>query len=495
MGPFKYYISILAPLAHCFNLSIKKSTYPENLSLIKVKPLHKKDDRLNPANYRGINLTTNFSKIFEQLFKTRLINFLEITQIMHPNQHGFTKEKSINTAIKQVLKFIDKKTYEKKPVLLLPLDLTRAFDTVDHKLLLQKLNNYGIRNENLKWVESYLKNKKQQVEVQYTNPDTKIKSKVLSNAAPIKAGTFQGTILAPDLFKIQLNDFFYNFKSGDDALHAAFADDILPVITANNTKELLQKADNILVEMHEWFTDNSLNINFNKSSFMLINKKESDNLINHDLKNLKMLNTITNVDSIKYLGIFIDNDLTWDSHIEYLTSQLNELLHLFRITKNHLSDSYLLQLYHALFASKLSYGVRFWGRSNKIEQILICQKKCLRIIFNLRDNETCREIFKEYNILTVVSMYILGLCTDVFNNFSDYSKNSNIHSHNTRNSEKLHINAKATEIEYEELVIFNHLPTQLTSNNLSQNQFKKKLKETLLNHSFYKVQEFLNFKF
>lgn len=497
--------AISVPLCHIFNLSIENNYYPASFKINKTIPLHKKGDKTNPANYRGLNITSNIGKILDNLFKSRLNSFLKDSNLISEHQHGFTLGKSTDTASSSILNFIQSKTHNKNYVLINFLDISRAFDSVPHSLLLHKLDKLGFRSGTNDWLKSYFENREQVVEINYYNSTDFTKKKIQSSPTPILAGTFQGTTLGPNFFNLSVNDLYYNFENNEnfliingsdpdkncdvpsDANLQGFADDNALGNAHPDLEKLFEIANNNLNLVHKWFKDNHLPINKGKTKYMLFPPNLKGE-VSHNFTLSLDSEIIEQVTEFKYLGIMIDNYLNWKSHITLLSQKLKSCIYLLRMVRNEFSVKYLLTLYFAYFYSNLKYGILFYGQIN-IRPILLLQKRCLRIIFRKGKMESCRPIFKDQNLLTVIGLYILERCCYIYNNPSLYRKNIEIHDHNTRNKFNIHISSKCSNIHYQDALLFNKLPIELR-NLTSLKKFKTNLKKILLNNPVYTIKEY-----
>jgi retron-type reverse transcriptase len=210
------------PLEYIFNLSFATGIFPKLMKDAIVTPIFKNGDNLEPGNYRPISILTIFSKLLEKLFYNRLIQFVNNNSILHDNQFGFCAGKSTSTAIACVLTSILNKINNKKPTIFALLDLKKAFDFINHELLLTKLNCYGIRGIPLSWLKSYLTNRRQRTKANDNFSTYKL----------ISAGVPQGSILGPLIFILFINDIFQFCSNNVEIL--LYADDTAILFHADN---------------------------------------------------------------------------------------------------------------------------------------------------------------------------------------------------------------------------------------------------------------------
>lgn len=315
------------------------------------------------------------------------------------------------------------------------------------------------------------------------------KSKFVSESGDVNVGIPQGSILGPLFFILYVNDLV---NVAPNVHFTIYADDT-SIVVSNKSQEALHANVNCELErLHEWFGSNDLYVNASKTQALLFQSRQrpaqkTPNLI------IDSVPVVFDEDA-RFLGINIDRYLSWKPHCQSLCAKLNSLSYQFRMLYTVLTTQQLLNLYHAQVGSRLSYGVCFWGGSSLAADILICQKKILRMIKNVPSTYSCRELFKIYNILTVTSLFIFELCIYVFVNKDKFSKNSTHHNFNTRQRSdfcipltKLNITKNAPNVLG--LKLFNKLPVDL-KNAMTLSSFKNGLKKLLIGKTIYSLSEF-----
>ena len=236
LHPLKTEISY--PLSVIFNISLRTGTHPELLKTAKILPIYKKGSQLSTNNYKPISLLSNLNKLLEKLMFNRIYNFLEKNNIIYKLQFGFRKKHSTNHALTDVTENIRKALGNGKLACGIFIDLQKAFDTVNHNILINKLNHYGIRGVANNWYKSYLTNRTQYVSIQGHDSETE----------QIKHGVPQGSVLGPLLFLLYINDLHAAIKYG---IVYHFADDT-NLLNINSSPKQLQKHLNIdLKQLYE----------------------------------------------------------------------------------------------------------------------------------------------------------------------------------------------------------------------------------------------------
>lgn len=480
---------IIEPITYLVNLSFHTGIFPDLLKEGKVIPVLKKNDRTSLENYRPVTVPFGFSKVFEYAYLDRLTSFINKFKILSSNQHGFRSGMSTISATHsfydEIIRCIDA---GECPVGVF-CDLSRAFDCVNHDILINKLDDYGIRGVPLKWLSCFLKFRKQYVSIQHTSHNSVIK--VNSDLCSVEMGVPQGSVLGPVLFILYVNSLESVL---DKTAFTMYADDLSLIISDKSFDNLNMDIYKTLKNVCSWFNQNYLYFNANKTQIIRFHnrQKKCDN-VTVNLNN----SIIENAGSISFLGIRFDEHLNWKDHCNHLVSTMSSINFLFKNLKEILTKRQLINLYYAQVESRLRYGVCFWGDSTLSQTVFISQKRILRNMANVPNGHTCRHIFVQYKVLTLTSLFIFEMCVYVFKNKHKFNLNKNVHDVNTRHINDIHLPFSRLSItnkspNYLGPKMFNNLPDDLKSNNIKLYQFKKKLKLFLVDKCFYSLCEFFS---
>lgn len=396
------YKEIKDPLFYIFSKCINKSIFPDDLKIAKVIPIFKAGDSTGVGNYRPISVLPIFSKILERIIYNRIYSHLNKHNLLFSRQFGFQKNTSTEHAILQLADDIIKGFSKGEVTLGIFIDLSKAFDTVNHEILLQKLEYYGITNKTHKLLKNYLKNRKQHVS--YDNDK-------LSEALNIICGVPQGSILGPLLFIIYINDLY---KASSKLFNVMFADDTNLFKSGKNVQDLFVEMNLELQKISLWFKANKLSLNVSKTKYSIFHSQYQKKKIPSTLPKLQIDNTEIKRDKVtKFLGIYIDENLTWKHHIDTICSKISRSIGILYKSRNLLPKYLLKQLYFSFVHSHLSYGNIAWASTNKTKLLKLYrkQKHAIRVI-TFEDRLTpSKPLFEELKIQTLMEINIYqNLC-------------------------------------------------------------------------------------
>ena len=299
---------IAEPLAEIINLSFSTGIYIDKLKISKIIPIYKeKGSNTSCKNFRPISLLSNINKIIEKIMHQRLYDFLEKQGSIYDYQFGFRKSHSTDHALLDLTEDIRQAIDKNNFACGIFIDLQKAFDTVDHDILLKKLEHYGIRGISNDWFRSYLKNRKQLVSI----------SGVGSHLANMDFGVPQGSVLGPLLFLIYIND-LHNAIKFCTTRH--FADDTNLLIYNKSLKQLQKDLNYDLRLLCRWLKANKISLNCGKTELIIF--RHPNKQVNYKLK-IKINGTkLIPSHQVKYLGIVLDPHLNWSHHTNGLASKL-----------------------------------------------------------------------------------------------------------------------------------------------------------------------------
>ena len=465
-------------LAYLNNQSFLDGTFPDLLKIAKVVPIHKSDDVKNIPNYRPISVLSAFSKISEKLMCARLNKYILDKSILHPNQYGFREKLSTAMALLKLTDDISRSIDDGNITVGVFIDLAKAFDTVDHKILLGKLNHYGIRGIANNWFASYLTNRMQYVAC----------NKHHSTRLPIECGVPQGSILGPILFLLYIND----LNQISSILRTImFADDTNLFLSGKNINVLEQLFNKELEVLTTWFNTNLLSLNIKKTSYIIFSNRKKPSI------NIMLSGTsIKIVDDTKFLGVIISSNLNWNKHIDVVLNKISKTTGIISKVRHLLPRFGTRTLYVTLVEPYLSYCNIVWAQSKPttyLDKIFRTQKKYCRLITFSHFQAHSEPLFRQLSLLNIYQLYQYQLGLFMFQQLRgltpspglfSFVTNASIHDHFTRQHAKLHIKPCRTKkrrmtVVFQGPNLWNTLPPTLTECT-SLTLFRKKMKTYLL---------------
>lgn len=403
-------------ITHLANLCFGKGIFPTYLKLAIITPVHKGGDSDDVSNFRPISVLPCLSKILEKLMNTRLLTYLKDFNVLSESQFGFRRGISTEDAVTALSNHLTEQLDKGKKCITAFLDLKKAFDTVSVPILVRKLEGIGIRGTPLCLFKDYLRNRKQRVRVgQYTSED-----------AYTSYGVPQGSVLGPTLFLIYVNE-LCNINIANAQVFC-YADDTAVVFTGDTWQNVRLSAETGLAKIAKWLSLNLLTLNVSKTNYICFSvgrrtqPGEDFNVKIHNCDNGNHnscdCSTINKVTHIKYLGVIMDQRLSWYPHIEQVANRIRKLSWMFRTLRyvvprtagNHSSHQkdFLKIIYVALVQSVLSYCIPVWGGAAKTKFLTLerAQRALIKCMYFKKKRYPTEDLFRLSNLLSVRKLYI-----------------------------------------------------------------------------------------
>lgn len=488
---------IVKPLVHIINSSFISGDFPQKLKISKVIPVFKKGDTKEIVNYRPISIQPTISNIFEKCMYNRLIEYFEKNKILDEEQHGYRPGRSVITAATQFIEGVINDIDKKNKVIAILMDLTKAFDRVCHDRLVQELQGCGIHGLPLKWLESFIKDRLQYVEL--TNCKNNFISNHKSALKKFKYSVPQGSILGPLLFISYfrgLGEKLSNINSNYQL--CLYADDATLKVSEQNCLTLNHFSEQYINVIVDSLKSKNLLLNSSKTNYLIFDVKNShSNNINQQNFILTVENDILEkTNNSTFLGLIIDDQLTWNNHVDHVCTKLSSGVFAIRKMSFYCELSSMLLLYYAHVHSHIQFGLILYGGTshNNLNRILVFQKKAIRAMLKLNQRESCREKFKELRLFTVFSLYIFHTIIHIKTYPINNIRMENIHNYNTRNKNNFAIESHRTTLftkqpSYAGKHFYNNIPQNIKNIN-DFKTFRNTLKEFLLDNPLYSIEEF-----
>ena len=425
-------ISVISPiLSDITNLCIQQGYFPHELKTGCITPIHKGGDKSSVKNYRPVCSLSSLSKIIEKVVHNRMMKFIDQNDILSNKQFGFRKNMGTETALANYIDYILSGLKHKKYTVSIFMDLSKAFDVLNHDILKTKLEHYGFRGNFLNFLMNFIKNREYFVSA---NGHT-------SNKRTVNIGVPQGSTLGPLLFLLYINDMV---NCSDILKFSLFADDSTASHSDTDLNTTLNTLKDEFSKVLEWLQANKLIINLQKTHMMLFTNKTRPATLSININN----NVITEINETKFLGVIVDNQLNWNAHIKHISNKVSKSIAILRILRDVFPKHILKMLYLTLTYPYFNYCNLIWGTAYKtnLNPLILLQKKCIRIICRAGYLDHTDPLFKATKLLKLGQIYNLSCAKFIYNcyNSNTYSnfrvrliQNSQIHNHNTRISSNL----------------------------------------------------------
>ena len=385
------------PTMNLVNQTIRNTKFPNEMKLSEISPIFKTSDTLETGNYRPINILPCLSKIFERLYHEQLYEFF--SSILSAFLAAFRRNYGCHHVLTKFVHDCKVAIDKGLNVGVVLMDLSKAFDCVPHGLLLTKLKYYGLTDQACLLLKSYISDRKQRVKIGISR----------SAWGPVDHGVPQGSILGPLIFNIFINDLFYAM---DDVCSVYnYADDNTLLNTDHRIDSLVVKLENSAMVATHWFDINGMKSNQSKFQAMILNKHPDQNNISLNVNG-------TNVplkSCVKLLGVFIDYELTFSEHVNYICKRTSRQLNAIRRISKYLKRDCLMKLFHAFVSSNLNYCPTTWHFTSKSSTMKIekVHKAALRVVYNDYTTSYSRLLDKS-NRTPLFLARLKGLLVEVF---------------------------------------------------------------------------------
>ena len=375
-------------LTYLYNACLQSGIFPLSWGQSKVTPIPKMNKNSTcPGDWRPISQIPLPGKILEKIIHAQMTHYFDLNKILSNNQYGFRRERSTSLAIFEVLKNLHGNWNDKNFSSCAFVDFSRAFDTIDHNILAEKLKLYGFDGISLKFIKNYMACRAQKTTV---NGHTSLQ-------APVTYGTAQGSILGPLIFILYVNDIFESLNP--EVSTYMYADDTLLVCKSNNLNEAAEKAQNALEEMVVWCEENKLSINLSKTKHMMVKHTRVD--CEPQLK-IDDYN-IGTVGSYEYLGMILDDKLTMNPYLDGMWKKANAKIGILAKIRRFITEKTAVRIYKCMVRPHLDYidFVIDSGSADRIQRLDDLQKKATRRIEYCivpENRRNINDLYGNYNI-------------------------------------------------------------------------------------------------
>ena len=475
-------------LTDLFNRTIDENEYPDSLKITKGIELYKKGDKTLPENYRPISLLPIIAKLLDTIINQQLMKHLTDNNIISPTQYAFRPNSSCTLALQTIIDKITSHANKRNPTLAVYVDLSKAYDTISHEKLIDKLKNeFNFTPETVTYFTSYFHNRKQSIHTQHA----KSKTRTITHGIP------QGSTLSTTFFLLYINNII---RTVPNSKVYTYADDTTLIITATTEQELQTLAQTELGKLINYFHKHNLVPNPKKTQYTTFYPKPPTNNVTLQINGKQ----ITETNQAPLLGITVQHNLKYQETITNIIKKLQPTIQKFKYANKFLPTYVMKQQYYSLAYPHLIGAISIWGTDNpnstRLQPLIKTQKKIIRLLKNLPPRTHAKPIMIELEILGITDLYKLRVCTEMHGyiypreaknrpeNHHNYISTAQIHEYPTRHSEQLHyyipnrrekpklamqhFTKKYTEI-------WNKIPREIREIQ-SLETFKKSLKEHLL---------------
>lgn len=486
---------LVPPLTVIFNKCLNTGVFPKCLKKAVVVPVYKSGSKDQVTNYRPISLLPSMSKILEKIINNRLYKYLEDKSILSTQQFGFRPKMSTDDAVHHLTAYLAQELDKGNHTVGIFLDLAKAFDTVSIPILLRKLEAIGIRDIQLKLFKSYLEERTQCV---------KIGNVVSDDEKSTDFGIPQGSILGPSLFLIYIND-LCNLNL-DHGHIVCYADDTALLFSADSVENVYKYAQNGFNVINKWLQNNSLTLNADKTNYVKFSMRKQKLIGTNTTLYAHYHNCTTCTNNqcacpsikmsrtVKYLGIIIDDTLSFKDHIETVNNRIRKLIFVFKKLRYIADPKIIRQVYFALCQSILTYCITTWGGASKTLLLIIerAQRAILKVSTFRPFLFPTNLLYKKCEVLTVRQLFIMGI---VLKQHSELTYSTEVTNKRRKDivCPQNHTKHAFTSKFYLFLgpLLYNRLNAKANIYDLNQVNCKKVLKETLQKMSYDDTENLL----
>ena len=456
------------------NLSFSTGVFPDVLKSSIITPVFKSGNPCCLQNYRPISNLPVFAKVFERCIYNRLLKFISHFKIISPNQYGFLKGLSTETAVSSLVEYLYDVINNKEIALSIFIDFRKAFDTINYSILFQKLEFYGIRGLPLELVRNYFCNRSQRVRI----------GEELSSTTTPTIGLPQGSVLSSIFFLLFINDLPQFSQMVSTIL---YADDTTLSLRNNSANILIQNCNEQLSNFYDWSTANRLTINTDKTFYMIFtNRKLDPNIPPVTISSIPIHRKTTE----KFLGVVVDEGLKFGGHVGMLCAKVSRSVGVLYRLRDYLPLKTLISLYYSFIYPYLIYCNLIWGSTfqTHLKPLEILQKKAIRNKNRAPYDSHTNQLFIRNKLLKLKDINLFYQSIHVYKSYSNFSPL--LHPYATRNSSNLNPTFQRTvgtqrSLSYSAPSVWNRLPAHIREAP-SLAIFKRMLKTYLIDQ--YSVQ-------